>query len=203
MNDVSRRVARIAWLTARNVEREHARRLEIAEARRIDEAVAPTPDGESDDFDPSSVPRPRTRADCGPGGCNEVRPCPFVSCRAHLALDVRGRTVVMPREIDDLCSMRDTCALDVADRGEATLEEIGELLGIGVSRERARQIEDAALRHMRLAMRVLLGETGLKPPPPKLCWRCKERAIEPGGTMCLSCKRTYAHNYHQRRNGAR
>jgi hypothetical protein len=41
----------------------------------------------------------------------------------------------------------DTCTLDVADRGEHTLEEIGQLLG--VTRERVRQIELAALFKLR------------------------------------------------------
>ena len=200
MNDVARRAARVAWLTAMNVGREHARRVEVMAERHLAAVVAPTPEEEADDFDPASVPRPRTRADCEAGGCNAERPCPFVSCRCHLAIEVRGRQVVMPADIDSLEAMPETCALDVADRGEATLDEIGELLG-GVSRERARQIEDAALRHMRRAMRLLLGETGPKPPPPKLCWKCRHRPIEPGATMCMICKRQYSHDYNQRRNG--
>ena len=36
--------------------------------------------------------RPVTRGDCLPGGCNGQRPCPWVSCKAHLALDVDERT---------------------------------------------------------------------------------------------------------------
>jgi DNA-directed RNA polymerase sigma subunit (sigma70/sigma32) len=42
--------------------------------------------------------------------------------------------------------MVESCALDVADRGEHTLNEVGEMLG--VSRERVRQIEEQALRKL-------------------------------------------------------
>jgi hypothetical protein len=86
-------------------------------------------------------PMPRTRGECLDG----PRPCPFVHCRYHLAsteLSVSRRLKV--RHIP--CGM-DTCALDVADRGEHTLEEIGQLLGI--TRERVRQIELAALFKLR------------------------------------------------------
>jgi len=41
----------------------------------------------------------------------------------------------------------ETCALDVADRGEHTLEEVGGFLN--VTRERARQIEKDAFDKLR------------------------------------------------------
>jgi hypothetical protein len=46
----------------------------------------------------------------------------------------------------------DTCSLDIAERGEHTLEQVGDLLGL--TRERARQLEEKALRKLRFAMRV-------------------------------------------------
>jgi len=77
---------------------------------------------------------PNTRAECAGG----ARPCPLVSCRYHLLLDVAedGRLFVS-REMDEgdagsivdaLASMPETCALDVADRGGASAVEIGEML---------------------------------------------------------------------------
>jgi len=88
--------------------------------------------------------RPRTRSECP-----TFRPCPFVSCRYHLYLDVtrRGRLRINfpERDLDELDV---TCALDVAEEGPKTLEEIGRIMG-GISRERVRQIEQAALNALR------------------------------------------------------
>ena len=95
---------------------------------------------------PPGVVRPRTRADC----VNGPRPCPFVSCRHHLAIDITGRGSlrVDKRELAD---MPETCSLDVADRGETTLEEIGRILGFS-SKERARQILEALYAKVRDAI---------------------------------------------------
>lgn len=88
--------------------------------------------------------RPRQRSDCP-----TFRPCPFVSCRYHLYLDVtrRGRLRINFPE-KDLDDLEVTCALDVAEEGPKTLEEIGRIMG-GISRERVRQIEQAALNALR------------------------------------------------------
>ena len=95
--------------------------------------------------------RPRTRGDCQDG----PRPCPWVSCRHHLYLTV-GKVSVrdgVPHltlnfgdvEVDTL---KDTCALDVADRGEASFEEIATAMGI--TRQRVHQIlEENALPTMK------------------------------------------------------
>jgi hypothetical protein len=83
------------------------------------------------------VERPRTRADCA----NGQRPCPWVSCKHHLYLDVNPETGSIKLNFPDLEleDMRDTCSLDVADRGGITLEEVGEILNL--TRERIRQVE--------------------------------------------------------------
>ena len=65
--------------------------------------------------------RPQTRADCLPGGCNQARPCPWVSCRHHLAIDVTSKGKV--KELwEDLEAAPVTCALDVVDALEDELE---------------------------------------------------------------------------------
>ena len=43
----------------------------------------------------------------------------------------------------DVWEMGETCALDVADRGGITLEEVGEIMNL--TRERVRQVETAGL----------------------------------------------------------
>ncbi len=85
--------------------------------------------------------RPSTRADCAEG----PRPCPFVSCRHHLYLDVSPTTGAIKLNFPDLevWEMSYSCALDIADSGGATLEDTGALMN--VTRERIRQIEAGAI----------------------------------------------------------
>jgi len=102
----------------------------------------------------ASYDRPLTRGDCLAGGSNAARPCPWVSCAQHLALDVHEGTgnlkVTVPSGDGepDLDAMRDTCALDVADRGGETLDEVG--ASMNLTRERIRQMERDALRALAL-----------------------------------------------------
>ena len=83
------------------------------------------------------VDKPRTRAECA----NGERPCPFVSCKHHLYLDVSAKTGAIKLNFPDLevWEMTETCALDVADRGGTTLEEVGAIMNL--TRERIRQVE--------------------------------------------------------------
>jgi len=95
--------------------------------------------------------RPQTFADCESVGLGELFPCPFVSCKHHLYLDVNPRTGSIKlnfpdREVDELPA---TCSLRVSLRGGVTLEEVAD--AIGVVRERIRQIEDRALAQLRAA----------------------------------------------------
>ena len=87
--------------------------------------------------DVEDIARPKLREDCGQG----ERPCPFVSCKHHLYLDVSARTGAIKLNFPDLevWEMTETCALDVADRGGTTLEEVGAIMNL--SRERIRQVE--------------------------------------------------------------
>ena len=85
--------------------------------------------------------KPQTRSECLAG----VRPCPFVSCKHHLYLDVSSRTGAIKLNFPDLevWEMTETCALDIADRGGTTLEEVGAIMNL--TRERIRQVEVKAL----------------------------------------------------------
>ena len=89
--------------------------------------------------------RPRTRAECE----RAPRPCPWVSCAYHLYLSPERDTVRLHAPGLEVWELRETCALDVADRGGVTLAELGRVLG--VTRERARQIVDLALDAARVA----------------------------------------------------
>ena len=92
--------------------------------------------------------RPRTRHDCTQGEF-AARPCPFVSCKFHLFLDVSERTGAIKFNFPDLepDEMGESCALDVADRDGETLEEIGSIMNL--TRERIRQVETKGLARLK------------------------------------------------------
>lgn len=89
--------------------------------------------------------RPRCRAQCE----DLPRPCLFLSCRHHLFLDVNPETGSIKFNFPGIepWEMTESCALDVADRGGVTLEEVGSILN--VTRERIRQMETRALWHLK------------------------------------------------------
>ena len=89
--------------------------------------------------------KPRSRTECK----DMERPCPFVSCKYHLYIDVhpvRGSIKLNFPDIE-IWEMTETCALDVADRGGITLEEVGEIMNL--TRERVRQVETAGLARLQ------------------------------------------------------
>ena len=94
-----------------------------------------------DDFD-----RPKDRGECKEG----MRPCPYVSCKHHLYLDVNPLTGSIKLNFPDLevSEMAETCSLDVADKGGITLEEVGEILNL--TRERIRQVEVRGLIKLKM-----------------------------------------------------
>jgi hypothetical protein len=95
--------------------------------------------------DVEDVAKPRLRSECSEG----ERPCPFVSCKHHLYLDVSARTGAIKLNFPDLevWEMNETCALDVADRGGTTLEEVGAIMNL--TRERIRQVEVKGLAKLQ------------------------------------------------------
>jgi hypothetical protein len=102
-----------------------------------------------------SVRRPRTVAECPP------EPCPFVSCRHHLYLDVDpvrgylkinfpGRAV---GELEETCSLRVAARKPAGihvEKGVRPSREVGSLLNI--TQERVNQIAKGALAKVRAAL---------------------------------------------------
>ena len=85
--------------------------------------------------------KPKARTECK----DMERPCPFVSCKYHLFIDVhpiRGSIKINFPDLE-VWEMTESCALDVADRGGITLEDVGEIMNL--TRERVRQVETAGL----------------------------------------------------------
>lgn len=114
-------------------------RLSKRERQHLADTTPPHPGG-----------RPRTRGEC----VDAPRPCPWVTCRHHLYLDVDEDTgaikILRPDvEVED---MVESCSLDIADRGPTTLHGVGDALNI--TRERIRQVEMNALRHLQTPRRV-------------------------------------------------
>ncbi|WP_223634222.1 sigma factor-like helix-turn-helix DNA-binding protein [Corallococcus sp. EGB] len=103
--------------------------------------------------------RPRTRADC----INGPRPCLFVSCKHNLYLDVNPETGSIKLNFPDkeITELEHTCALDVAEKGGITLEEVGEIMNL--TRERIRQVETRGLMKLREATEAEPPASARKP----------------------------------------
>jgi hypothetical protein len=91
---------------------------------------------------------PRTRSECE----NGPRPCPHVSCRYNLYLDVQRNgtiSVNFPHISPEDMPPSRSCALDMAESAR-TLEQVGEAMNL--TRERIRTIETSALLKIRRAL---------------------------------------------------
>ena len=97
-------------------------------------------------YPPVDIPRPTTREECR----GEQRPCPWVACKHHLYLDINPETGSIKINFPDLepWELQHTCALDVAERGGITLEEVGEIMNL--TRERIRQVEVRGLLKLKM-----------------------------------------------------
>jgi len=130
---------------ARTLSLRRTSKVELALARAQSEAPATASDTE----------RPVTREQCAEG----IRPCPYVSCKHHLYLDVSPRTGAIKLNFPDLevWELEESCALDVAAREGTTLEEAGVIMNL--TRERVRQLEVSSLAKLaRLPDVVELSE---------------------------------------------
>ena len=114
--------------------------------------IQPEPDlvvvSDEDGLALSEADRPRLRSQCVDG----PRPCPWVSCRYNLFLDIRSDGILRfnfpdkePHEVFH------SCALDLAEDGLRTLEQVALLMGM--SKERARQIEEVAFSKIEVAIK--------------------------------------------------
>jgi len=91
--------------------------------------------------------RPQTRDECREG----IRPCPFVSCKHHLYLDVNPRNGHVKYNFPNLepWELEETCSLDIAEQEQGiTLEEVGKVMNL--TRERVRQVEVTGLQKIRV-----------------------------------------------------
>ena len=101
-------------------------------------------DAKYHDYEKRADGRPETRGDCKGG----ERPCVFVTCKHNLYLSVgQGGSIRLHFPDIGPGDMKDSCALDLADDGGATLTGIAKRTN--VTRERIRQIEATALAKLR------------------------------------------------------
>src|SRR5271155_840590 len=134
MSDVATTDAPARRLRARSLGRASQAPAEVVHLLVLNEPI--------EDYD-----RPQTRADCA----SVPRPCPFVGCKYNLYLDVNVdngsiRLNFPDREPSDLPADR-SCVLDMTEDGASTLEHSGN--AINLTRERIRQVEEAALAKVR------------------------------------------------------
>ena len=106
--------------------------------------------------------RPQTRGEC----VNGIRPCPWVGCRHHLYLNVNEETGSVTQNFPDVpvWDLKESCSLDVVDKHPDGLDmtELGGLLKL--TKERIRQIQDAAEDELRRTAAIELGERDLPRP---------------------------------------
>jgi hypothetical protein len=93
---------------------------------------------------------PKNRSECL---CMK-KPCPWVRCRYHMIWAIIDRdckynfkhrhmrgdileSYTDDEIIDIICSMKESCVLDVADKGKHTLDQIGKLVGLSSQRIQA------------------------------------------------------------------
>lgn len=105
---------------------------------------------------PGPCPTPRA---CGHDDAEMVRrsrPCLFVACSLNPYLDVTEAGKLkwnFPQREPWEMPATESCALDVADEGEHTLEDVG--ARIGLVRERANQILKSTYQGLKPTMRAL------------------------------------------------
>lgn len=69
---------------------------------------------------------PNTRGDC----INGARPCPHITCKYHLYNDVSEYCQSIATPAPMLCNMCETCALDIAEEGGMSTQQVANLIGV-------------------------------------------------------------------------
>jgi hypothetical protein len=129
---------------------ENTRRLSAARQRDLQPWLfdpEPYTNGDVVEY-PSDVERPKTRGDCVDG----PRPCPLVSCRYNLYLDINESNGAIKVNHPTLAvwEMAETCALDVAERVQGKGVSLGVLAkAMGLSYDRAFQVVDEAKKRAK------------------------------------------------------
>jgi hypothetical protein len=98
--------------------------------------------------------RPKTRGDCA----NVPRPCPYVACSKNLYLDVSETGSIIlnfPHLEPGQMPPGRSCALDLAEKGAMTLEDIAVVTNL--TRERIRQVELKALIRRARPAAIAMG----------------------------------------------
>jgi hypothetical protein len=98
--------------------------------------------------------RPMTRGDCA----RVPRPCPYVTCKYSLYLDVSDTGSIIlnfPHLEPGQMPADQSCALDLAERGPMTLEDIATVTNL--TRERIRQVELKALLRRARPAAIAMG----------------------------------------------
>jgi hypothetical protein len=98
--------------------------------------------------------RPTTRGDCA----HVPRPCPYVTCKYSLYLDVSDTGSIIlnfPHLEPGQMPANQSCALDLAERGPMTLEDIATVTNL--TRERIRQVELKALLRRARPAAIAMG----------------------------------------------
>jgi hypothetical protein len=98
------------------------------------------------------------------GACRKLQgPCPHAACRFNLTSERRDNRGARPAEFH-LPVVHESCALEAAEQGGMTLEEIASRLSL--TRERVRQIELGALKKLWARLGANEAERERSEPAP-------------------------------------
>jgi hypothetical protein len=110
---------------------------------------------------PIGASRPKTRGECA----DVPRPCPYASCRMNTYLetlppDCNGDpAIAFSTDVEIWETGTSNCALDAADDGGLSLDEVGVMLSL--TRERVRQLVELTFRRLPAEVRAELQRAAM------------------------------------------